>query len=81
MWIRKNTDGSNSKKDRRTLDMNIKTPDMAGFFSNTLYPLEWCNKENMNSEPILIEFECIEELKNFNMHLDLLIKNYEELIK
>lgn len=78
MWILNDLSGARSNKDIRTLNIrcHLGGNDECCIFS-TLGPHEWYPDDKDNKH-ILLEFECINEIKNFRDNLDKFLKFYEQ---
>lgn len=78
MWIIDNLCRDMSVNNKRTLNIlyHIAGNNGDGIFS-TLKPNEWY-PESFDNQSILLEFECINEIKNLRDNLNLIIENFEK---
>jgi hypothetical protein len=77
MWIIKNICGDRSTQDIRTTNIwfRVAGNNGEGCFS-TLEPNKWYS-EDKDSKFIMIEFECINEIKNLRKNLKRIIKDFK----
>ena len=79
MWILKNYDGFKSIENKKTTEVEIRLDGHSVAASFSTLGSNWEPQENISYDHLLIEFECINEMKNFKKGLSEAIRAYDKL--